>query len=228
MTIPSGLEQFYIDIPTLIFKGILIGILASAPMGPVGILCVQRTINKGRWYGMVTGLGAALSDIIYAAITGFGMSFVMDFVTNEENKSYLQIVGSVILLIFGIFTWRTDPTKNMHERAKKNKGTLTSNGVTAFLVTLSNPLIIFLFMACFAQLAFVLPDRPWWEVLIGFVSIFIGALMWWFGLTWLLDKVRGKFDRSSIVLINRVIGCVVIIVSLIILIGKIFNLYTFY
>ena len=97
----------HINIVDLVFKGMLIGMIASAPMGPVGILCVQRTLNKGRWFGMVTGIGAAISDIFYAGITGFGMAFVMDFVNNDQNKFYLQIIGSVLLLAFGIFTWRS-------------------------------------------------------------------------------------------------------------------------
>lgn len=81
-----------INILDFIFKGIIIGVIASAPMGPVGILCIQRTLNKGRWYGFVTGIGAALSDIVYALFTGLGMSFVMDFVNNAQNKFYLQIL----------------------------------------------------------------------------------------------------------------------------------------
>ena len=140
----------HINIVDLVFKGMLIGMIASAPMGPVGILCVQRTLNKGRWYGLVTGFGAAASDIIYAGITGFGMAFVMDFINNEQNKFYLQIIGSVLLLAFGIYTWRTDPTRNMHKSGQQ-KGSLWYNMWTAFLVTFSNPLIIFLFMALFAQ-----------------------------------------------------------------------------
>ena len=68
--------EFQFNILNTIFKGLIIGILASAPMGPVGILCVQRTLNKGRWYGFVTGLGATASDLFYALITGLGMSFV--------------------------------------------------------------------------------------------------------------------------------------------------------
>ena len=80
----------------LIIKGLLIGVVASAPMGPVGVLCIQRTLNKGRWYGFVTGIGAAFSDIIYALITGFGMSFVVDFIENKDNMFYLQMAGSII------------------------------------------------------------------------------------------------------------------------------------
>lgn len=218
--------QIHISILDFIFKGILIGIIASAPMGPVGVLCVQRTLNKGRWYGFITGIGAAVSDIIYAGITGFGMSFVMNFINDQQNRFYLQIVGSVLLMLFGIYTYRTDPTRNIR-RSGTNKGSLIHNGVTAFLVTLSNPLIILLFLACFAQFAFVLPDHPF-EMVVGFMSIIAGALLWWFGLTWLVDKIRGKFDDNGIRLINQVIGAVVVICSVIMFVGTVTNLYRFF
>lgn len=213
-----------LDILDFVFKGILIGLVASAPMGPVGVLCIQRTLNKGRWYGFMTGIGACVSDIIYALITGFGMSFVMDFVGNEHNRFVLQLSGSVVLLLFGVYCYRSNPTKNMHQSSKNQKGTLAHNGITAFLVTLSNPLIIFLFIFLFAQFAFVVNDRPF-EMTIGYISIILGAMLWWFGLTWLIDKVRGKFDNYGIVLINRVVGCIVVIFSVIMLLGTVFNLY---
>ena len=218
--------QFHIDILDIIIKGILIGICASAPMGPVGVLCVQRTLNKGRWYGFATGIGAAASDLIYALITGLGMSFVMDLITNQQNKFFLQITGSILLLGFGIYCWRTNPTKNMHISGYK-KGSLTHNAVTAFFVTYSNPLIIFLFLALFAQLAFVIPNHPF-EMCIGFLSIVAGAMLWWYGLTWLINSIREKFDNNGIVIINKIIGSLVIVFSLAALIGTIFNLYTIY
>ena len=215
-----------INILDFIFKGMLIGVIASAPMGPVGILCVQRTLNKGRWYGLATGVGAAVSDIIYAGFAGFGMSFVMDFITNDQNRFYLQLVGSVMLLCFGIYTYRSDPTKKMHKSGQQ-KGTLWYNTWTAFLVTFSNPLIVFLFMALFAQFAFVIPDHPF-EMVIGFASIVGGALLWWYGLSWLVDKVRTIFDAQGIRIINRVIGAVVIIFSFISLFGTVTNLFRFF
>ena len=109
-----------IDILDFIFKGILIGIMASAPMGPVGVLCIQRTLNKGRWYGFITGIAASVSDIIYALFTGFGMSFVMNFINNERNRFLLQISGSILLLIFGIYCYRSNPTKKLHKSVKRN------------------------------------------------------------------------------------------------------------
>lgn len=218
--------QFHLDILDWIFKGILIGIVASAPMGPVGVLCIQRTLNKGRWYGLVTGIGATISDFIYALITGFGMSFIVDIINNNQNRFVFQILGSIMLMAFGIYCYRSDPTKKIHISGSK-KGSLIHNCVTAFLVTFSNPLIIFLFMAAFAQFAFVMPKRPL-HMCVGYLSIICGALLWWFGLTWLIDKVRNKFDNSSIVIINKIIGSVVIIFSLLVLIGTVFNLYTFH
>lgn len=125
----------------LILKGLLVGIIASAPMGPVGVLCIQRTLQKGRSYGIVTGAGAALSDIFYALMTGFGMSFVMDFIDNEQNIFWLKLIGSVMLFIFGVYMFRTDPRKSIHQ-STGSKGTLIHNFTTGFLITLSNPLII--------------------------------------------------------------------------------------
>lgn len=84
----------------LISKGIVIGVLVSAPMGPIGMLCIQRTLNKGRWHGFVTGLGAALSDVIYAALTCLGMGVVVNFV--EANQAPLQLIGSIVLGISAI------------------------------------------------------------------------------------------------------------------------------
>lgn len=216
---------FHIDILDLMLKGILIGIVASAPMGPVGVLCVQRTLNKGRWYGFITGIGAAVSDIIYAIITGLGMSFIMDFITEPKTLFMLKVLGSLMLLAFGIYCFKSDPTKKVHI-SNKGKGTLLHNGVTAFFVTFSNPLIIFLFMATFAQFSFVIPNRPW-LMSVGYFSIVIGALLWWFGLSWIIDQIRGKFDTGGILLINKIIGGIVIVFSLIVLIGTIFNIFTF-
>lgn len=213
-----------IDLLELILKGIIIGIIASAPMGPVGILCIQRTLKKGRWYGFVTGIGAAFSDIIYALITGLGMSFVMDLITNPTNKFWLQISGSVVLMLFGVYCWKSNPASHVHQ-SSQNKGSYSHNGFTAFLLTFSNPLILLLFMASFAQFNFVIPNHPF-EMSFGYIGVFGGALMWWFGLTWLVDKIREKFDIDGISILNKIIGAVVVIFSLIVLVGTVFNLYS--
>ena len=96
----NWIEQ--VTILDLLVKGLIVGVVVSAPLGPVGVLCIQRTLNKGRWYGFVTGLGAALSDIGYALITGYGMSFMDDFLA--KNQVLLQIIGSIMpVCSFSVF-----------------------------------------------------------------------------------------------------------------------------
>ena len=199
----------------LILQGIVIGILVSAPMGPVGVLTVQRTLNKGRWYGFATGVGAACSDMIYAIITGMGMSFVMDLITDQSTMFILQSVGSILLLLFGISTYRQRPQQNIHTPSG-HKGSLWSNAVTGFSITFINPLIIFLFIALFAQLGFVVPDH-FFEQTLGYVAIGGGALLWWFVLTLGIEKVRERSDINIIWKLNRFIGIIVIIASVIVL-----------
>ena len=192
------------------FKGMIIGIVASAPMGPVGVLCVQRTLNKGRWYGFATGVGAAISDLIYAAIAGFGMSFVVDIIENPIIAYWIKVAGSILLFIFGVWTFRSNPAQQIRP-VSKNKSNLAHNFITGFLVTLSNPLILFLFVAMFGQFTFVVNNFV--PQIVGYVFIVVGALLWWFGLTWLINKVRNRFDVRGIWIINRVIGVIVMVVS---------------
>lgn len=205
-----GMFQIEVTIVDLLVKGFIIGVVVSAPMGPVGVLCVQRTLNKGRWYGFVTGLGASCSDIIYALLTGYGMSFIFDFI--HANVLYLQLLGSVMLLFFGIYTYRCNPVESIRP-VSNNKGTYLHNFITAFLVTLSNPLIIFLFVGLFARFAFVLPEIPVGQQLTGYLAIFLGALIWWFGITYFVNHVRSRFNLKGIWMINRIIGIIVIVAS---------------
>ena len=192
----------------LLFKGLIVGILASAPMGPVGVLTIQRTLNKGRWFGMITGVGAAISDIIYAAISILGMSFVMDFIENPKNMFWFKVFGGILLMIFGFYTYLSNPTQNLRP-SSQNKGSLMHNGITGFLVTFSNPLIILLFIALMARFEFVVPEH-YWEQSVGYFAIFAGAILWWFLLTSIIDRARCKFQVSTICLINRIIGSIVI------------------
>lgn len=222
MTFPLSFN--FLDI---IVKGMIVGILCSAPMGPVGVLCVQRTLNKGRWHGFVTGLGATLSDFIYALLTGFGMSFVMELIDNPQYKFCMQIFGSLLLFLFGLYCFRSDPRKKVHESKKNHQGTLVHNFITAFLVTFSNPLIILLFLATFAQFAFIIPEHPV-QMSLGYLSIIAGALLWWYGLTWLIDKIREYFSINGIVIINRIIGTIVMVFSFAIFLGTAFNLFSIY
>lgn len=202
----------------ILWKGFIIGVIVSAPLGPVGVLCIQRTLNKGRWYGFVTGIGAALSDICYALFTGYGMSFVFDYV--NKNLFYLQLLGSIMLLIFGIYTFRSNPVRSIRP-ASTNKGTYFHNFITAFFVTLSNPLIIFLFIGLFARFAFVGQGVLLFEAFAGYLAIAVGALAWWLGITYFVNKVRRQFNLRGIWILNRIIGSIVAVVAVL---GLVFTL----
>jgi len=193
----------------MIIKGLIIGIIASAPMGPVGILCIQRTLNKGRWEGFATGVGASLSDIIYAIITGLGLKFIVDIIENPVIALWLKTIGGILLFMFGIFTFLSKPRETV-KPVKRNKGTLFQNMITGFAVTLSNPLIIFLFIATFTMFTFIIPDNIIAQS-IGYLFIVVGALMWWYGLTWLVNKVRNNYNMRIIWVINKTIGIAVMI-----------------
>ena len=200
----NWIEQ--ITVLDVLIKGFIVGVVVSAPMGPVGVLCIQRTLNKGRWYGFVTGLGAALSDIIYALITGYGMSFVVEFIENPQTLYYFQLIGSAMLFGFGLYTFRSNPAQNIRP-ISANKGSLIRNFVTAFFVTLSNPFIILLFIGLFA--------RFFYEQSIGYLAIVGGAITWWFLITYLVNKLRTRFDLRGIWILNRIIGVVVMIASVV-------------
>ena len=203
-----------ITILEIVVKGMIIGIVASAPMGPVGVLCIQRTLNKGRAYGFVTGTGAALSDILYALLTGYGLSFIYDIISNQSTLFWLQIVGASIMFIFGLHTFRTNPMKNTRN-VSRNKSSLLQNGITGFFITLSNPTIILLFLGLFTPLNFMLPEQPFFMQCIGYLSIFGGAMLWWFFITYVVSKLRVRFDVRGIRVINRIIGVAVMLGALI-------------
>ena len=195
----NWIEQ--VTILDLLVKGLIVGVVVSAPLGPVGVLCIQRTLNKGRWYGFVTGLGAALSDIGYALITGYGMSFMDEFLA--KNQVLLQIVGSVMLLMFGIYTFRSNPVHSIRP-VSSTPGSYLHNFVTAFFVTFSNPLIIFLFIGLFARFSFVMPGSPLGLQLVGYLAI-----------TYFVNKVRTRFNLRGIWILNRVIGVIVMLMSVV-------------
>ena len=206
----NWIEQ--VTILDLLIKGLIVGVVVSAPLGPVGVLCIQRTLNKGRWYGFVTGLGAALSDIIYALVTGYGMSFMDDFLA--KHQVLLQVIGSIMLFLFGVYTFRSNPVNSIRPTST-NRGTYLHNFVTAFFVTFSNPLIIFLFIGLFARFSFVMPGSPLGFQLVGYLAIILGALPWWFSITFFVNKVRTRFDLRGIWILNRIIGVVVMLSSVV-------------
>ncbi len=203
-------------------KGFLIGILVSAPMGPIGMLCIQRTLSKGRWHGFITGLGAMVSDIIYAILTSLGMGVVVNFV--EANQAPLQLGGSLVLAVFGYYIYQSNPVKNLRKQ-KERKLSFTQDFITAFLLTFSNVLIVLLYIGLFARFGFILPDHSVGMIIGGVGCIGIGAVCWWLFITYIVSKLRKWFNVRGIWLMNRIVGGIIIALSVI---GIVSVLLTYY
>lgn len=195
-----------------LWRGLAIGVIISAPMGPVGILCVQRTLDKGRRTGLYTGVGAALSDLLYCLLTGFGLSFIEEFL--ERNSNVIQIIGSVVLIGFGIYLFRSNPSRKLKKRSDQ-KIPAGKNILNGFLFTFSNPLIIFLIIGLFARFNFLALEIKWYQYIIGYISIIAGAMLWWYVVTFFVDKVRAHFNLRSMWLINKIIGGIIMIFAVV-------------
>lgn len=201
-----------------IIEGITIGLCTSIPVGPIAILIIQRTLQKGRLHGFFSGLGAATSDTFYALLAIVGLSVVLSFI--EENKLIIQIVGSAIMMIFGIYIFFQNPAKNI-EKSKGEKSSYWVDYITSFSLTLSNPLMIFLYIGLFAQYNFVTSESHFLEIAIGICSVFVGAGLWWFLLTLLASIFRKRFNIRGLWILNKATGLLIFVIALVALISSI-------
>lgn len=201
-----------------IIEGITIGLCTSIPVGPIAILIIQRTLQKGRLHGFFSGLGAATSDTFYALLAIVGLSVVLSFI--EENKLIIQIAGSAIMMIFGIYIFFQNPAKNI-EKSKGEKSSYWVDYITSFSLTLSNPLMIFLYIGLFAQYNFVTSESHFLEIACGICSVFIGAGLWWFLLTLLASIFRKRFNIRGLWILNKATGLLIFVIALVALISSI-------
>lgn len=206
----------------MIWRGIAIGILISAPMGPVGILCIQRTLDKGRRTGFYTGVGAAISDLLYCLLTGFGLSFIEEFI--ERNQNVIQLIGSAVLIGFSIYLFKKNPATKLKKPIQQEIADPKKNILTGFLFTFSNPLILFLIIGLFARFNFLMPEIRFYHYIVGFIAIFAGAIAWWWIVTFFIDKVRAHFNLRSMWLINRAIGIVILLFAIVGIVSGITNI----
>ncbi len=195
-----------------IYKGVLVGLFVSIPLGPIGMLCIQRTLNRGQRYGIATGFGATASDLLYTIVSLFFLSFVLDLI--EQYKFVIQISGSAILIIFGYFIFNSHPSAQPKPHESK-QFSLFGDFITSFGLTLSNPLVLFVLIALFAKFEFITNESTFLEIAIGIGSILLGALMWWSVLTLLVSKFRQKLNINGLRTINKVTGIVIIGIGII-------------
>lgn len=206
----------------MIWRGVAIGILISAPMGPVGMLCIQRTLAKGRRPGLYTGIGATISDLFYCLLTGFGLSFIQEFL--EHNQNVIQLVGSAVLIGFGIYLFKKNPASSITQSDQDEPVSPKKNILGGFFFTVSNPLILFLIIGLFARFNFPVPEVKFYHYIVGYISIAAGALGWWWMVTYIINKVRTHFNLRSMWLINKIIGSVILIFAIVGIVSSVSNL----
>lgn len=195
----------------IIIKGFLIGILVSAPVGPMGMLTIQRTLNKGRWHGFFTGLGIMCSDLLYAFVSILGVSVFSSFLNNEEK--IIQLIGSILLIVLGFFLFRAHPLKGWTPQMKQENIKYHRDFISAFALAVVNIGIFFVFITLFARFQFNPIGEGNGKILIAILSITAGASLWWFFITWLISRLRKLFSRGSLVILNRTIGSIIMLVG---------------
>jgi len=202
----------------VVIKGIIIGLMVSVPLGPMGMVVVQRTLSKGRLSGFLSGLGAASADTLFSIIAVMGFGFIIDFV--EEKRFYFEIVGSLFVIYIGLRIFYSNPVTQIRRRQKKN--TLFADYITVFLMTFSNPLAIFVFLALFAAVHFVTESQHYLTSFLIVLGVFAGASLWWFTITTLVSLYRQKFRLKRLWWLNKITGAIISLLGLIALIKVFF------
>lgn len=198
------------DSTLLLLKGIMIGLVASIPLGPIGVICIQRTINKGRISGFISGLGAATADTIFATIAGFSLTLIIAFI--EERKLVIEFIGGLIVILLGIKTFYTNPVTQLR-RHKKKKNKLIEDFISVLLLTITNPFAIFLFIAMFAALNITYEGDNLLLSSVPLIGVLIGGALWWFTLSSLVNLFRKKFRLKQLWWINKIAGAVIFILG---------------
>ncbi|MBP2630203.1 MAG: Lysine exporter protein [Firmicutes bacterium] len=185
-------------------KGIILGFSIAAPVGPIGVLCIRRTLAKGMLNGFLSGVGTATADAMYGCIAAFGVTVVAAFLI--DNQFYLRLVGGLFLLYLGYTTFRSIPAETA---AKAGDQDLLGAYTSAFFLTLTNPMTIMSFAAVFAGLG--IGETGGNYMLVGLVvfGVFIGSMFWWLLLSGIVNVFRTTFDARRLKYVNQFSGFII-------------------
>lgn len=195
-----------------LLKGFIVGLGASIPLGPLGVLCVQKTLSKGRNSGLFTGLGASVSDTFYAGLSLIGLSFVENLI--NENRAIVMLVGGIIIALIGLKVYTTNPIKQIRQKSS-NKRHL-EDFVEALVMTITNPGAIFLILGLFAAVGINSSDNAGnISIITTLWGVFLGTATWWFILTTTINVFRKKFRLKQLIMINRIAGIIIAVLGII-------------
>ena len=195
-------------------KGLIMGFSIAAPVGPIGILCIRRTLAGGRVSGFVTGLGAATADALYGCIAGFGLTFISSFLIHQQG--WFRMVGGLFLCYLGLKTLLAKPA----EQSASVKGDgLLGHYVSTFFLTLTNPMTILAFAAIFAGLGVGSGGGNYASAGVLVSGVFLGSTLWWVILSSGVGLFRKRFSLQALRWVNRISGIIVLGFGLISILG---------
>ena len=209
---PTIIKVMWIEI---FLRGVVIGLTASITLGPVGILCIQRTLSKNRKSGLVSGLGAATADTILATVAFFFISFISSLI--ESNMVILTVLGGICVVVVGVNIFMTNPVVQIR-RNRAGKSNLWQDYISTFLLTLTNPAFILWLVVIFTALGVDMSEaevsvtrlRVGVAMITGFLA---GASVWWFLLTTVINRLRNRFRPRHLLWINRVAGVIIVVLG---------------
>ncbi len=191
---------------SFLLKGLLVGIVIALPVGPVGVLCIRRTILQGRLAGFISGLGAASADTVFGIVAAFGLTVVSDALLGYQD--WLRFAGALFLLYAGASALSADPVAG--RRSQRDPESLLADYASAFVLTITNPITILVFLAIFAAIGFSGPGATVGRAAILVLGVWLGSLSWWAGLAFVAGLVRLSFSREHLVWINRGSGGILV------------------
>ncbi|AFZ31041.1 Lysine exporter protein (LYSE/YGGA) [Gloeocapsa sp. PCC 7428] len=189
---------------SFLLQGMILGFSIAAPVGPIGVLCIRRTLAHGHTAGLVSGLGAATADAFYGCIAGFGLTLVSNFLVNQQL--WIRLIGGIFLCYLGIKTFLSKPAE---VSASVKSNSLFGSYASTLFLTLANPATILSFVAIFAGLGVV--EGSYFDAIILVIGVFIGSALWWLFLSFGIDVLRSRFSQRGFVWINRTSGIILIV-----------------
>ncbi len=194
-----------------IAKGFIVGIGASIPLGPLGVMCVQKTLSKGRISGIITGLGASVTDTIFAAFAIVSLALIQEFV--RDNEVSVLFYGGLAVVVIGLKIFLTNPVKQI----RRNRGgkKLFEDFLSSVIMTTTNPGAVFLILGLFAFVGLDVDGSSSGDVIFAaLLGVFLGANTWWIILSTSINIFRNKFRLKQLLMINRVAGIIIMVLGL--------------
>lgn len=186
----------------LFLRGLLLGVSIAAPVGPIGLLCIRRSLTYGSMAGLLSGLGAATADGVYGAIAAFGLAFVSSFLTDQAH--WLGIIGGLFLCYLGITTLLSKPADRP---AEIDKTGLVGAYLSTLGLTLTNPATIFSFVFLFA--GFAPAGLGYGQAVVMVAGVFLGSALWWLLLSSGVSRLRHWLTPGRLVWVNRIFGALI-------------------